>query len=340
MTNIKKKKLILITGTAGFIGFHTAKYFLKKNYNIIGVDNYDKYYDVKLKKSRTELLIKNFKKKFIFKKFDLNNTKEFEQLFKNYRFTCIIHLAANPGIRFSILKPKKVFKNNISLFFNLLTLAEKYKIKNIIYASTSSVYGNLSKEIFKEKDINNTPLQLYSASKLTNELIAYVFSAVYKINIIGLRFFTVYGPWGRPDMSYFKFVDSILKYKHIDFYNYGKHQRDFTYIDDIVDGIYKSYNSIPKIFKKNIKNEIPHRVFNLGNTKSISLKEMITEIEKLLGKKAKIKFLPKQKGDMIKTKSDITNAKRILLYKPKVNFKVGIKKFINWYRDYYNINNV
>ncbi len=331
-----KKKYILITGSAGFIGFHVSKLFTEKKLNVVGIDNFDEYYSIELKKKRIEILKKN--SNFTFLKLDLKNLKKLNQIFNKYKFSTVIHLAANPGVRFSILYPDKVYKNNIEVFFNLLKIIKNHNIKHLIFASTSSVYGNVKKLNYKEKDVMNSTLQLYSASKLTNEILAFTYSYLYKINTTGLRFFTVYGPWGRPDMSYYKFVKKILNKETIELYNYGKHQRDFTYIDDISNGIYNAYLLLPKYYRNQIKNKkIPNEIINLGNTKSIKLESMIHEIEKQLNFKAKIKYSKLQQGDMKNTKANISKAKKLLKFKPRTNFTKGIFEFIKWYKKFYNI---
>ena len=326
-----KNKVILITGVAGFIGYHTALKFLDNNYKVIGIDIIDPYYDVKLKKNRIKDIKKKYKS-FLFFQRDIKKIKSIEPIFKKNKIDLVINLAANPGIRASIENPQKIFNNNISGFFQILLLIKKYKIKNLLFASTSSVYGNLNKKTYLENDLNNTPLQMYSASKVTNEIIAHVFSNLYNIKCIGLRFFTVYGPWGRPDMAYFKFVNHIKNNQIIKIFNYGKHKRDFTYVDDITEGIYLAHLKVNNIFKKKI---IPFEILNLGNTNSISLTRLVKTLEKQLFKKARIKFVKKQDGDMLITKSNINRAKRLLNYNPKISFEKGIKKFVDWHNNYY-----
>ena len=234
---------ILITGCAGFIGYHLSKYLIKKNINVIGVDNINNYYDTKLKKDRLKNLFITNKKKFSFYKTDIHNQKKFELIFKkNKRITHVINLAAQAGVRYSITNPNTYVKSNLVGFANVLENCKCYKVKNLIFASTSSVYGSNKKMPYKESDDTDSPIQFYAATKKSNEVMAYSYSHLYNINTIGLRFFTVYGPWGRPDMALFKFTKNILAGKKIDVYNHGNHSRDFTYIDDIVDAIFLLIN--------------------------------------------------------------------------------------------------
>ena len=317
---------ILITGSAGFIGFHTAKRLLKMKHYVYGLDNLDDYYDVRLKKDR----LKNLKKykKFSFLKIDLANKKRLEEHFKNNKIDLIINLAAQAGVRYSIEFPQKYFNSNILGFFNLIEAARKYKIKKIVSASTSSVYGENKKLPFSETDRVDNIIQFYAASKRSNEIIGQVYSGIYKMNFTFLRFFTVYGPWGRPDMALAKFVTNIIKRKKIDVFNMGNHKRDFTYIDDIVDGILKaSFN----------KNKKKFTIYNLGNGKIVNLMDYVKTIEKKLGLKAKINFKKLQKGDVKNTLSNLRKSKKELNYVPKINIDMGIDNYIKWFRQYYKI---
>ena len=231
------KKIYLISGSAGFIGFHLSLKILSKGFKVIGVDNLNNYYDVKLKRDRNKILKKN--KNFIFKKVDIKNYSGLEKIFKKYNIDPVIHLAAQAGVRYSLKNPKSYVYNNINGFFNILDISKNFKIKKFIYASTSSIYGIQKKYPLKENFETDNPIQLYAATKKSNEIIAASYSNLYKMRTIGLRFFTVYGPWGRPDMALFRFTRNILSGKPIHVFNRGKHSRDFTYVDDIVDGIYK-----------------------------------------------------------------------------------------------------
>ena len=319
------KKIFLISGSAGFIGFHLSSKILSKGYKVIGIDNLNNYYDVKLKQKRNNILKKN--KNFIFKKVDIRNYDSLQKIFKKYKIDSVIHLAAQAGVRYSLKNPKSYINSNINGFFNILDISKNYKIKKFIYASTSSIYGIKKKYPLREKFETDNPIQLYAATKKSNEVIAASYSHLYKMRTIGLRFFTVYGPWGRPDMALFKFTKGILKGKPIHIFNYGKHSRDFTYIDDIVNGIYKIL-----ISKKNTG---INKIYNIGYGKEIPLLKYIQLIEKFLQKKAKKKFLPLQKGDVVKTHSDISLIKKDYKYTPKTKVQNGVKKFVKWYISYY-----
>ena len=319
---------VLITGAAGFIGYHLAKKLLIKNIKVIGIDNINDYYDVKLKNNRIKELKKN--NKFFFYKLDLCNYKKLNNLVKKNKIKYIIHLAAQAGVRFSIEKPNIYFKSNLEGFFNILEVSRHNKIKHLIFASTSSVYGD-SKN-FPSTESNNTdrPLSFYAATKKSNEVMAHSYSYIYNLPCTGVRFFTVYGPFGRPDMALFKFTQNIIYNKSIELYNKGNHFRDFTYIDDIVDGIFS-------LIKKQSNKSIPYEIFNIGNGSPKKLIEYLRNIEKNLNKKTKIKKLPLQKGDIIKTHSSINKLKKHTGYRSKTNIEEGISKFVEWYKDYYQI---
>ena len=315
------KKIYLITGSAGFIGFHLSKKILSKGFKVIGVDNLNNYYDIQLKKKRNLILKKN--KNYIFEKIDIKNYKNLESVFKKYKIYKVIHLAAQAGVRYSLKNPRSYIDNNISGFFNILEISKNYRVKKFIYASTSSIYGLQKKFPLKENFNTDNPIQLYAATKKSNELMATSYSYLYKMDTVGLRFFTVYGPWGRPDMALFKFTKNIIKGKPIEVFNKGKHERDFTYVDDIVEGIIKI------VFSK--KNKFGSQIFNIGNGKKIKLLKYIQLIEKNLKKKAQKKFLPLQKGDVFKTHSDTRLIKKHYNYKPTTDVNHGVKKFIEWY---------
>ena len=319
------KKNILVTGCAGFIGFHLTKRLSENNYNIIGIDNLNDYYDVAIKESRLDILSNN--NQFVFYKVDLCNTSELSKIFKNNKIDFIIHLAAQAGVRYSLENPSAYIDSNIIGFMNILGECKKYNL-NIIYASSSSVYGDSKQFPLSEEEICKKPLSLYGASKLFNELTAYSYSHLYNISSIGLRFFTVYGPWGRPDMALFKFTKNIIENKKIDVYNKGNHSRSFTYIDDIVD-------AIESLLENYISKNNFYDVLNIGGEKSISLMDFIKTIENKLGLKAKINFMPKQLGDVEKTESDCSKITSLVNYKPKVSIEDGISNFIDWYKEYY-----
>tara|TARA_A100001011_G_scaffold392898_1_gene481484 strand:- start:14590 stop:15579 length:990 start_codon:yes stop_codon:yes gene_type:complete len=320
---------ILITGVAGFIGFHLANNLLKTNNKIYGIDNLNNYYDVSLKKARLKELNKNKKKIFFFKK-KLEDKRFLLKLFKKEKFDIVINLAAQAGVRYSIINPDSYIQRNIIGFFNVLDASRITKVKHLIYASTSSVYGNNKSHPLKESLSTQKPLQFYAATKLSNELMAHSYSSIFNLRTTGLRFFTVYGPWGRPDMALYIFTKNILKKKFIPLFNNGSHIRDFTYVDDIVSGIKKV------IFSKN-NNKDKYQIFNIGNGKPMHLKKYLKEIEKNLNIKAKIKRLPLQDGDIIKTHSSIKKISTYYGYRPKISLKKGIKNFIEWYRKYNKI---
>ena len=316
----------LVTGCAGFIGFSLSRKLLENGSKVIGVDNFNKYYSPVLKKDRLDILRKN--KNFQFYKIDISDLTAMDKIFlENQPFT-IAHLAAQAGVRYSFTHPFIYERANILGFLNILELAKKYKIKNIVYASSSSVYGGIKKIPFRENMIINQPVSLYGATKASNELFAHTYHHLYDINTIGLRFFTCYGPWGRPDMALFLFTKAILENKPIKVFNYGKMKRDFTYIDDIVNGIMLSLKRV---------SNLGYEIFNLGCSDPVDLMEFIGYIENTLGRKAKKKMLPLQPGDVPQTYADVSKAQKLLGYKQKVKIEEGIKRFIDWYKQYYEI---
>ena len=334
------KTKLFITGSSGFIGFHVAKRYLDKGFKVYGFDSMNNYYDLKLKRSRLNILKKY--KNFSFTKGNLENQKKLNSSINKFKPSIIIHLAAQAGVRYSIESPKIYLNSNILGTFNVIECAKKLNIKHLIIGSSSSVYGANKKFPFQEIDKTDRQISFYAATKKSTENIAHSYSSLWKIPITVLRFFTVYGPWGRPDMAYFKFTKNILRGKKIDVYNKGKMYRDYTYIDDIVDGIVKLTNKIPKLnSSKKYKNDsishvAPIRTLNIGNTKKVLLSDFISAIEKILNKKAVKRFLPMQKGDVYSTLSDSSLLRRITGYNPKTKYKDGIKKFLNWYLDYYS----
>ncbi len=330
---------ILITGSAGFIGFHVAKKLLEKGVKIYGIDSINDYYDVSLKKSRLRILKKY--KSFSFSRIKLENEKKLLNCVIKFKPQIIIHLAAQAGVRYSIKNPEIYVKSNILGTFNILKVANKIKIKHLLIGSSSSVYGANKKFPFQEIDKTDHQLSFYAATKKSTESLAHAISSLWKLPITMLRFFTVYGPYGRPDMAYYSFTKKILAGKTIEVFNKGKMYRDYTYIDDIVDGILKLLNKAPSLnSKKKYKNDslspvAPFRVLNIGNTKKIYLLDFINTLKKELNKKIKTKYLPMQKGDVRSTLSDSSLLKRITGYNPKTSYKEGIKKFLKWYLDYY-----
>ena len=319
------KEEILVTGCAGFIGMHLIKALLDQGHSVIGVDNLNHYYDVKLKKDRLNTLKKYNNFKFI--KLDISNNEDLENIFKAHSIDKVVNLAAQAGVRYSLENPSSYIESNLLGFMNILECCRYYSIKGLVYASSSSVYGGNTEIPFSENHNVDSPISIYAASKKANELMAHSYNHLFGLSSTGLRFFTVYGPWGRPDMAIYIFTKKILEGEPIHVFNNGKMNRDFTFIDDIVSGIISSINH-------NYNCEI----FNLGNNKSESLMEIVSIIEKKLNKKAIIQFEPMQLGDVKKTFADIGKAKNKLNFSPKTNVNNGICKFIDWYLDYNGIN--
>jgi len=335
-------KKIFVTGSAGFIGFSLSLSLLKKGYKICGYDSINNYYDVKIKYARLKILRKY--KNFTFVSAKLENNHKLNKILEKFKPEVIIHLAAQAGVRYSLLKPRNYLSSNIDGTFNIIEAAHKIKIKHLLIASTSSVYGANTSMPFKETDKTDTQLSIYAATKKSTESLAHSYSSLWKIPITMLRFFTVYGPWGRPDMALFKFTKNIIKNKKIDVFNRGEMYRDFTYIDDVVRSIELLINKIPKLNTKkkfkfdSISNVAPYRVVNIGNEKKIFLKSFINEIEKNLNKKAKYHMMPMQKGDVKETISNTNLLKSLTKFKPRVTYIEGIKNFVKWYKNYFKIN--
>ena len=330
---------IFITGSSGFIGFHLSKKLLDKGHRVYGFDSMNDYYDVELKKNRYQILKKY--KKFTFTKGKLENQKNLSNCILKFKPKVIIHLAAQAGVRYSIEKPRVYLDSNITGTYNVIELAKKINVKHLLIASSSSVYGANKKIPFKEIDKTETQLSFYASTKKSTESIAHSYSHISKIPITMLRLFTVYGPWGRPDMALFKFTKGIIKKKKIDIYNKGKMYRDFTYIDDIVDAISALISKVPKLNQLGkIKNDslspiAPFRIVNIGNTQKIYLLDFINALEKEIGVKAKRNYMSMQKGDVKTTLSDTTLLKKLTGYNPKTKYKDGIKKFLKWYLLYF-----
>lgn len=339
--SMEKEKLILITGTAGFIGFHLAKLFLSNNWTVLGIDGMTDYYDVELKNHRHQILSKS--KKFIKYEFFLQDLNKLVQVVKKYKPLIVIHLAAQAGVRYSLENPREYLNSNIVSTFNLLEVLKTIKIKHFLISSTSSVYGNNDNQPFKEILATDHPISIYAATKKSCEILCHSYSHLFNIPTTIFRFFTVYGPWGRPDMALFKFTRKILNDEKIDIYNYGDLERDFTYIDDLVDAIYKLVSISPakdlqnKIVDDSLSNLAPYRIVNIGNSKPINLLKYIEVLEKTLGIKAKKNLIENQVGDVKSTWSDIGLIKSLVHFYPKTSIEIGIKKFIDWYKDYYKL---
>ena len=333
---MEDKKTILITGIAGFIGFHLAKK-LSKSYYIIGLDNLNSYYDINLKIDRLKELgidldnensfFKSSTYQIDFYKIDLNKHKSLLDLLNNNKIDCVIHLAAQAGVRYSLINPKTYIENNINAFYNLLESMNSASIKNLIYASSSSVYGSNQKVPFEESDNTDNQVSLYAATKKTNEILAQSYSNLYGLNCVGLRFFTVYGPFGRPDMAYFKFSDMLMKDQEIQLYNYGNQTRDYTNVDDITNGI--------QLILEKSESKVLKPIYNIGSGKPIELKKLINELESNFNKKFKIKEVEHQKGDVKNTLASIDQIKEDFGFSITSNFEEGIKQFTNWYKNYF-----
>jgi UDP-glucuronate 4-epimerase len=317
-----KNQTTLVTGAAGFIGFNLCKKLLENGNRVIGLDNLNPYYDVSLKKARLERLKPH--EEFLFNKADIEDLPKLKKIFRDQPIDRICNLAAQAGVRYSLIDPFSYQKSNLEGFLNLLEMAREHRVSNFVYASSSSVYGKNDTYPFSTEDRVDTPVSLYGATKKANELMAHAYSHLFDIPCTGLRFFTVYGPWGRPDMALFLFTEAILKNKPIKVYNHGRMKRDFTYIDDIVDGTIAA-----------LDRPFPYEVFNLGNSNVIGLLDFIRVIEEGLGKKAKKEMLPMQPGDVPETSADIQKSRDMLGFNPKTSIKEGVGKFLTWYREYY-----
>lgn len=340
---------ILVTGIAGFIGFHLTKKLISLGYKVIGLDNINDYYDVNLKYNRlTRLgLDKNQIKSLFFSeiehlkfyKADISDRKSVEKIFKSELPDAVCNLAAQAGVRYSIENPDAYIQSNIIGFQNIIECCRNFGVKNLSYASSSSVYGGNENLPFSETDSVDSPISLYAATKKSNELVAYTYSHLYGISTTGLRFFTVYGPWGRPDMALFLFVSAILENKPINVFNDGKMLRDFTFIDDIVEGVVRVIENPAKIPQKKSKlnpTKAPYKIYNIGNNNPVKLMDFITAIENSLNKKFEINFMPLQPGDVPKTYANVDSLVKELNYKPNTPIQRGIDKFVSWYLQYYN----
>lgn len=314
---------VLVTGAAGFIGMHLSLRLIDLGHNVIGVDSLNDYYDVQLKKDRLEILSSH--STFQFFQSDISDYQKMYTIVSEYKIKIIFNLAAQAGVRYSIDNPKAYIDSNINGFFSILEVCRNLGVEKLIYASSSSVYGNSSKEFFSENDNVDNPVSLYAATKKSNELMAHAYSDLFKFQTIGLRFFTVYGPWGRPDMAYFNFVNSLKNNLKIKIFNNGELYRDFTYVDDIIDGIIATIN----YNKKN------YNVFNLGNNKPVKLIDFISIIEKLYGKNFIKEFVEMQVGDVYKTAADLNQSFSELNYNPKFQIEDGLLKFISWHKSYF-----
>src|SRR3989339_226614 len=321
---MKVNQTILITGGAGFVGSSVARVLLNRGDRILIVDNFNNYYDPRIKRDR----IKNLEKDFYNFETDITNYEEMDKIFKTEKIDKILHLAAQAGVRYSLTNPFAYQHSNYLGTLNMLELCRHHDIKDFVFASSSSVYGANKKMPFSEDDKVDAPMSLYAATKKGNEEKAFVYHNLFGLRCTGLRFFTVYGPWGRPDMALFLFTDAIARDKPINVFNYGNMARDFTYVSDIVDGVVSAINR---------SEEHSYEIFNLAGGRSVKLLDYIAEIEKNLGKRAKKNMMPMQPGDVPVSSADISKAEKMLGYKPQVTVEEGIKRFVEWYQDYYKI---
>ncbi|AJB75302.1 TPA: NAD-dependent epimerase [Klebsiella pneumoniae] len=332
----------LVTGAAGFIGFHVSKRLLNDGHQVVGIDNINDYYDVKLKESRLEKLESP---SFTFYKLDLADRDGMAKLFETEQFERVIHLAAQAGVRYSLENPYAYADSNLTGYLNILEGCRHNKVQHLLYASSSSVYGLNRKMPFSTDDSVDHPVSLYAATKKANELMAHTYSHLYSIPTTGLRFFTVYGPWGRPDMALFKFTKAMLEGKSIDVYNYGKMKRDFTYIDDIVEAIVRIQDVIPQPDPEWTVEEgspatssAPYRVYNIGNSSPVELMDYINALEQALGLEAKKNMMPIQPGDVLNTSAETQALYKTIGFKPETPVQQGVKNFVDWYKEYYQYN--
>ena len=338
MSNSMRK--ILVTGAAGFIGFHLSRRLLKSGDVIVGIDNLNNYYDVDLKKARLAIL-KDYTN-FHFIKIDIGNREEMEALFKKNEFKIVVNMAAQAGVRYSLVNPHAYTDSNLAGFMNILEGCRKVKAKHLVFASSSSVYGANRQMPFSIHHNVDHPISLYAATKKANELMAHAYASLYNIPCTGLRFFTVYGPWGRPDMALFLFTKAILEGRSIDVYNHGKMKRDFTYIDDIIEGVVRVIDKVPQHDPHWIGNNpdpgssfAPYKIYNIGNNNPVELMKFIGVLEECLGEKAKKDFLPMQPGDIPATYAEVDDLMKDVGFKPETPIEEGIRRFVDWYREYY-----
>ncbi|MEP9923995.1 NAD-dependent epimerase [Klebsiella sp. GN_Kp190] len=330
---------VLVTGAAGFIGFHVSKRLIQMGHRVVGVDNVNDYYETSLKETRLSFLKSPY---FSFHKMDLADRENISNIFVEDKFDRVIHLAAQAGVRYSIDNPNVYADSNLVGFLNILEGCRHNNVEHLLYASSSSVYGLNRKMPFSTEDSVDHPVSLYAATKKANELMAHTYSHLYGIPTTGLRFFTVYGPWGRPDMALFKFTKAMLEGKSIDVYNYGKMKRDFTYIDDIVEAIVRIQDIIPQPNPEwtvetgsPADSSAPYRVYNIGNSSPVELMDYITALEEALGMVAEKNMLPIQPGDVLETSADTKQLYDIVGFKPQTSVKQGVQSFVEWYKAYY-----
>jgi UDP-glucuronate 4-epimerase len=337
---VTKAQQILVTGAAGFIGFHLSRALCDKGFSVVGVDNLNNYYDVELKKARLELLSE--KKNFCFHRLDIADKEGVSSLFSQNTFSYVVNLAAQAGVRYSISNPHAFVETNIVGFLNILEGCRHSGVGHLVFASSSSVYGGNTKLPFSSRDNVDHPLSLYAATKKSNELMAHAYAALFGLPATGLRFFSVYGPYGRPDMALFKFTESILQNSPIDVYNQGNMKRDFTYVDDVVEAVAKLLPRIPLADEKLVDSDpsrsfAPYRIYNIGNSAPVTLLQFVELIENKLNRKAVRNFLPMQQADVPEAIADVTELAADISFRPATPIDVGVGRFIDWYLDYYKI---
>jgi UDP-glucuronate 4-epimerase len=327
---------VLVTGVAGFIGFHVANRLLHEGIRVIGIDNLNDYYDVSLKEARLAQLAPN--SKFTFIKLDVADRAAVEDLYAKQDFGPVVHLAAQAGVRYSITNPHAYVASNLVGFVNLIESSRQKKTPHFVYASSSSIYGANKDAPFSENDNVDHPISLYAATKKSNELIAHSYAHLYNIPTTGLRFFTVYGPWGRPDMAMHKFVGAIIAGEPIDVYNGGDLRRDFTYIDDIAEAVFRTIGKVPEPLDDPMKwSKARYKVFNIGNNHPVELLRLIEILEQAIGKKAILNMMPMQQGDVFETYANIDSLSGVIGYRPTTSIETGAGRFVAWYRDYYGV---
>ena len=334
--------MILVTGAAGFIGYHVSKRLLERGERVIGLDNLNAYYDPNLKEARLAQL-KNHHA-FTFAHVDVADTDSMQELFGEYRPARVVHLAAQAGVRYSVINPYAYIDSNVLGFQNILEGCRHNRIEHLVFASTSSVYGAHTRQPFSEHDAVDHPVSLYAATKIANEMMAHSYAHLFRLPVTALRFFTVYGPWGRPDMALFKFTRGILASEPIPVYNEGRMIRDFTYIDDIVEGLVRILDIVPQPnpdWKSDdpdpATSNAPYRVYNIGNNRPVELLHFISALERCLGRKAKLDLMPMQPGDVPSTMADVSSLERATGFRPKTTIEEGIAAFVKWYRQYYSV---
>ena len=332
----------LITGGAGFIGFHLSNLLLDKGYQVIGIDNLNDYYDIRIKEGRLAIL--QAQENYTFYKMDIKDKEDVDNLFAEHRPDYVVNLAAQAGVRYSLINPYAYVDSNLIGFVNILEACRNYPVKHLLYASSSSVYGGNKVAPFSTEHQVDHPVSLYAATKKSNELMAHTYSHLYKIPTTGLRFFTVYGTWGRPDMAYFSFTQDILSGKPINVFNYGKMKSDFTYVDDIVEGVYRLLDTIPQAnpewdetTDKLSESFAPYKVYNIGNNEPMELETFINVLEDKLGQKANKNYMDMQPGDVTMTYADTTDLEKAIGFKPSTSVEEGLGKFVEWYKEFYNI---